>query len=76
MHSTGLVASEHLLWLHAHTGCMPRDSGLGWDRNRSGAAHVYAATYSKSEVDLADRDARFPSEWNLTIHYYRDVSPL
>ena len=72
LHATGLFP-EQLLWLHAHTGCMPRDARTGSDPRRAGAGHVCAASYCKHEVDLAAADSRFPADWTCTIHYYRDA---
>ena len=30
---------------------------------------VCAATFAKEDVDLVDRDHRFPRDWRLTLHY-------
>ena len=30
---------------------------------------ICTASFSKAEVDLVDRDHRFPRDWTLTLHY-------
>tara|TARA_B100000795_G_scaffold263857_1_gene243573 strand:- start:199 stop:1668 length:1470 start_codon:yes stop_codon:yes gene_type:complete len=77
----GLAATE-LAWLHIHTGFLPPDSSEAMRaRAPPGASpgsgppddlSVCTATYSRQEVDLADKDPRFPHGWELTLYYQHE----
>ena len=76
----GLAATE-LAWLHVHPGFLPPDSseavrarappGTLLDEPPADPS-VCTATYTREEVDLADKDPRFPHGWELTLYYQHE----
>ncbi len=76
----GLAATE-LAWLHVHTGFLPPDSSEAVRARAPPGAppdgppadpSICTATYTREEVDLADRDPRFPHGWELTLYYQHE----
>ena len=76
--AAGLVApDDELGWVHLHTSWLP-SAGEGSAAGAGGGAVAEAAaegapvlrsTLRRSEVDQIHKDARFPPDWSLTLHY-------
>ena len=71
--AAGMVTSaEELGWAHLHTSWMPGAPTAGTDSSGSVASVASVAVLGRSEVDLVDKDSRFPPDWQLQLHYAAD----
>lgn len=76
-----ITADDELGWVHLHTSWLqhagdvadvqPADAQEA-DAHSDGAGKRRTLTLARSEVDLVNKDSRFPPDWTITLLYACD----